>query len=303
MKIKCPFCGISATGYHRLASHWRGCSKNPYSMEDLSNSQMMKKLINECCNGNTKEIEAAIKEFAIRESEPAEDNNVEDNPSLNTTSFDLKDYFAAMPICREERQYACWLTSCLQNSESDVRKTVCEKFKKPYKIIQMHFEVSIMRDFWNACSLESRGEFNKKLLRFTKSEVPVENQYKHPNFWDSPPLMRWMMNAKPDIALLVEENGELRLYFIECKYQSGEDKYIDRTTSPNYLCSQCDVQKSILDFLCSDEEDFGLGIKFEGRKILSSDDIIKVRFVSGDMKPQHGWVGIPINKMKDELGI
>ena len=224
-------------------------------------------------------------------------------PSLNTTSFDLKDYFAENPVCREERQYAHWLACCLQNSESKTKQQICDVIGQVDRIVQIHFEVSMMRDLWNACSLDGRSEFNKKLFRFVKNEVLAENQYKHPNFWDSPPLMRWMMNAKPDIALLIEANRELRLYFIECKYQSGEDKYSDRTTSPIYRCSQCEVQEKISGFLCSDEEHFGLGIKFEGRKILSSDKIIKVKFVSGDINQQSEWVEVSIKKMRDELGI
>lgn len=312
-RIKCPFCDTYATGIHRLVRHIRGCPILSRAIGDVSLNKadlaqkrldhLQQKVVNP-------ELKAALSELLFSETQPLEDNRHEETSSYQVASFDLKDYFAENPVCREERQYAHWLACCLQNSESEMQKQICNIIGQVDRIVQTHFEVSMMRDLWNACSRHERIMFNNKLLRYCKREELDKNYDKHPNFWDSPPLMRWMMNAKPDIALLVQKQGEFWLYFIECKYKSKEDVYVERSTDQKFEKTQCDVQKAILNFLCGDDEASGLGIKFEGNKIKPGNDIIKVQFVDENERNQLGnynqagdCVQIPIRKLMIELGL
>lgn len=55
--------------------------------------------------------------------------------------------------------------------------------------------------------------------------------------------LREMMNSKPDIAVIYEDNGKHYLLFLECKFESRE------STSPRGA-SQTDIQWHIADFLC-----------------------------------------------------
>lgn len=97
---------------------------------------------------------------------------------------------------------------------------------------------------------------------------------KHINGWSGMekkyrnPLAKWMMNVKPDIALLLKRRGikrdEYRLHFIECKYTSGLDSYPalvgvkDKngkvTECRRLIGSQLQIQEMILEFLCKQME-------------------------------------------------
>lgn len=55
-------------------------------------------------------------------------------------------------------------------------------------------------------------------------------------------IAQCMMNAKPDIAIIYEEEGKVKLRFIECKFESGEGKYKNNI-------SQLQIQNYIGEFL------------------------------------------------------
>lgn len=56
--------------------------------------------------------------------------------------------------------------------------------------------------------------------------------------------IKYMMNSKPDIAVVCEKDGRKILRFIECKFESGESKYGDEP--------QTVIQSKIADFICND---------------------------------------------------
>lgn len=70
--------------------------------------------------------------------------------------------------------------------------------------------------------------------------------------------MKYMMNAKPDIAIIYREGvGETKkLLFLECKFESGESNYGKR--------EQTEIQYMIADFLCNETllDRYGNKIKF-----------------------------------------
>lgn len=53
-----------------------------------------------------------------------------------------------------------------------------------------------------------------------------------------------LMNVKPDIAVIFKIGGKLYLKFLECKFESSEDKYDGFTT-------QSEAQSMVGDFLCN----------------------------------------------------
>ena len=80
-------------------------------------------------------------------------------------------------------------------------------------------------------------------------------------------IVRAMMNAKPDLAVIYEDMGKRKLLFLECKYLSKEDDYsyyidinpeIDKNQKKGKI-QQTEVQAYIADFLCnySPEPDHG----------------------------------------------
>ena len=69
-------------------------------------------------------------------------------------------------------------------------------------------------------------------------------------------IVRAMMNAKPDLAVLYEEKDKRKLLFIECKYESYEDYYkyysnYDESEIEKEPISQTTIQGYIADFLCN----------------------------------------------------
>lgn len=66
--------------------------------------------------------------------------------------------------------------------------------------------------------------------------------------------VRWMMNAKPDIAVIyrIGESEQRVLMFLECKFESKEDYYLcnaEEKSEKNYY-KQTEIQWRIADFLC-----------------------------------------------------
>lgn len=98
---------------------------------------------------------------------------------------------------------------------------------------------------------------------------------KHINGWSGGsereyrnPVAKWMMNIKPDIALLLKRKGvkkdDYRLHFVECKYTSGMDVYpawigVSGEDGSIKECrklvlSQLELQDFVLEFLCNELE-------------------------------------------------
>lgn len=64
-------------------------------------------------------------------------------------------------------------------------------------------------------------------------------------------IIQCMMNAKPDIAVLYDYNGEKYLLFLECKFESGEVSYLNADDpAANPKISQRKIHWMIADFLC-----------------------------------------------------
>lgn len=105
-------------------------------------------------------------------------------------------------------------------------------------------------------------------------EVDMENPGfdlgKHINGWSGEeriyrnPLARWMMNVRPDMAVLLKRRGikrtELRMHWIDCHYLSGTDTYpavMGRydasgklTGCKKIICTKQQIEQYALEFLC-----------------------------------------------------
>ena len=93
---------------------------------------------------------------------------------------------------------------------------------------------------------------------------------KHINGWSGEervyrnPLARWMMNVRPDIAVLLKRRGikrtELRMHWIDCHYLNGTDTYpaiMGRYDASGKLsgckkiiCTKQQIEQYALEFLC-----------------------------------------------------
>lgn len=157
-----------------------------------------------------------------------------------------------------------------------------------------------MRDYWH----QNKIIFNNKLITYvnssrkgdrSNSSCPTssismnQNTEKHPNYWDVPsPTAKWMMNAKPDIGVIIENNGRYTLSFIECKYLSNEDRYKKCTT----LLTQTELQGKILDFICNN-----LKSKYNNH-CLQKGQVRLVRFSNNNKNNvSDGEIIVPINTL------
>lgn len=118
-------------------------------------------------------------------------------------------------------------------------------------------------------------------------EKPAFDMGKHMNGWSKEekiyrnPLARWMMNVRPDIALLLKRRGikrsEYRMQFVDCKYLDGMDNYpayigrFDATgkkvkACKKLICTKSQIERYVLEFLCEEctEEADTLGLQFFG---------------------------------------
>ena len=110
---------------------------------------------------------------------------------------------------------------------------------------------------------------------------------KHINGWNGAereyrnPIARWMMNVRPDIAVLLKRRGikrtELRMQYVDCRYLDGVDTYpvivgrMDEsgkkvTSCKRIICTKQQIERWMLEFLCdpvTDDMDT-LGIQFFG---------------------------------------
>ena len=176
-------------------------------------------------------------------------------------NLDLKNYLnGENSICREERQYALFLYNILAGQKEI---TIDEQV---YTIEQVCYEASFMRDFFNYLSDEEKIEFNKELMQFANkkdclmdmNEFDKKIFLHHINQWSKNeknkefvhPIAQFMMNAKPDISILVSKDNQYILHFIECKYVSTEGNYTKKIDGKKYHKKQTEIQKYILEFLC-----------------------------------------------------
>ncbi len=111
---------------------------------------------------------------------------------------------------------------------------------------------------------------------------------KHINGWSKPeriyrnPVARWMMNTKPDVALLLKRKGvkrpSYRLFMIECNYLSGEEVYpayvgvYDKTGEKlkecyHIICGKQAICDAVLGFMGrEDAEDVAMTYAAEGEE-------------------------------------
>ena len=221
-----------------------------------------------------------------------------------------------LSICREERQYALYLSNVLRYYDSPAKRAGEDmvEVEKIFKacgfkeegienivIENVYYEATFMRDFFERnrrielskqSSKHSKTEdvclqktftpstyiiknddssFNRKLLRFcwkkvkneeivfSDVEIPEMNygQNEIPEIYiEIKNLVQAMMNSKPDLAVIYHygENAEKKkLLFLECKFESSEDK-TDGDNGKKY--SQREIQGYIAEFLCNIENKY-----------------------------------------------
>lgn len=101
------------------------------------------------------------------------------------------------------------------------------------------------KESFNARLLEYLNEKNRCKLNHNSKEYNLGgkkikcNRERH-----NCTLAKSMMNSKPDIAVIYEEDRQKYLHFIECKFESGEDK--DKAGN-----KQTVIQWHIAEFLCN----------------------------------------------------
>ena len=181
-------------------------------------------------------------------------------------------------ICREERQYALFLYNILRKYHTPKKRNENSNVKNIFnacgipteaEIENVFYEATFMRDIFERqrrlelcqdpvisllskkCSPSKRKisksrSFNALLLKYVtgtdESYTGEENNLGANSGGND--LIREMMNATPDIAVVYRENTEKYLLFIECKFESYEKPY----KSGN---KQCDIQWRIAEFLCN----------------------------------------------------
>ena len=199
--------------------------------------------------------------------------NVVTTPSETVHDINLKEFIPA--VCREERQYAHYLATYL---EAKIVQSGTDGIQAVY------FEATFLRDIWQAKRKCKGGaeRFLKSLFHHAtkdETEKALDNHIcwdRHPNHWPgkcAPPLMTWMMNAKPDIAVIVKVGKVNRLWFLECKYESPEKKYGSEH-------SQTDIQAEIIKFLCGNgNNDFAVRFGGNDDERLEAGGVKIVQFV------------------------
>lgn len=110
---------------------------------------------------------------------------------------------------------------------------------------------------------EERKSFNQRLMEYVNGKGDygydlINDEYFHKymdyhlgsnfnpdeKYNDFFQEIKYLMNSKPDIAVVCKDASEnTYLKFIECKFESGESKYGDKT--------QTAIQNKIADFICN----------------------------------------------------
>ena len=212
-----------------------------------------------------------------------EDENkisAESTKNPNGVGYNLYHYISDELVCREERQFALYFANKLQSlgKNSPIRVQLENNpTDKPFlagsdEIIEVFYEAAIMRDYWHV----HKKSFNKLLFDYVtspktdllkescideamknKDDIFGKDNETHANGWKPPIyIARWMMNAKPDIGLIIKNDENYRLSFIECKYLSGEDEYKYKAPKSNITVKmkQTKLQEHILTFICGELE-------------------------------------------------
>lgn len=169
----------------------------------------------------------------------------------------------------------------------------CENLKK--RLLQKTFSPSICRP------TNKDNSFNAKLVQYVKGmDCPIsyageENNLGHNEIAcdelsdDEKRTIRYMMNAKPDIAVIYKENNRKKLLFLECKFESAECSYEGGDM-------QRDIQWKIAEFLCNHylKEEVGISDKMEKEK-----KSCLVKFVREGTQNTSGTDGIWIKDLID----
>lgn len=279
----CDKCKLEAHGFHRFWRHYAGAhlknigeeekaKKREELFKQVSQSQILKDVEPEISDADEK----LITEIGI---------STEESSCSKELELDLENYLSKGLFCREERQLVHLLLLELEkerksppaNGARHFKKSVCTELGlQKDKILDVFFEVTIMRDFHK----QKPVEFNKKLKAFI-NQVKNEDNWKdklsecdttdasitevnHPNYWSKPNVLaRWLVNAKPDFAVLESvDDNDISIKFFECKYESGIDTYVDPETG--FSLGQLDVQNLIIEFLVHAK------FKWGEKKIVSS---------------------------------
>jgi len=256
----------------------------------------------------------------INNFEPQEENeklitNGVNGERKQLVKYDLKKFIGNN--CREERQYALYLAYALEKQSDNLKKIVKQKkdkydFLKNHEIEEVFYEATLMRDHW----YQDRERFNKALWEYVKAK-PDKNEKKwpinkdkmqniknHANYWPESyahPLARWMMNAKPDIAVISCNNYEdYYLSFIECKYSSRQDTYRYSDHNIIYELPQLKVQQHILRFLCSLKHQENNNSKLVyGEKELKEGEVLLVQFKGESERQKNIEIGYDTEDLKE----
>jgi len=258
---------------------------------------------------STDELDNRCKDYLIKKTKEHLFNLQEDDVSNATTDYlqtetsdciNLVDYLCTdRPVCREERQYALLLANCLKMNHSN---TVKRLLFGESRVLEVFYEATILRDYW----FRSKGLVNNKLWNYISKKTGdvqtdlYQSTSRHPNYWlenMKHPYAMWMMNTKPDIAVLWENSQETYLSFIECKYLSDLDEYTYLTAEKAIVKSQLEIQEYILDFLCNE-----LKIKYtvdDVEDYVRCGDVKLARFISTNIKKDEKEIEIKISDLLD----
>ena len=181
----------------------------------------------------------------------------------NKICCDIENYISDKDsICREERQYALFLCNVLRyykRSDGKV-KNIFDACGIPSgaEIENVFYEAAFMRDYFHKSRDDKKDSFNKKLISFvsdkkfeyTGDEINLgRNKFECKDLpKDKMYTAKWMMEAKPDLAVIYKKENEKYLLFIECKFESGESIY----KAEDFSLSQRQIQWKIAQFLCKE---------------------------------------------------
>lgn len=134
----------------------------------------------------------------------------------------------------------------------------------------------------------SPNEFYDIDKELNREDLPFDAG-KHINGWNGAerefrnPIARWMMNVRPDIAVLLKRRGikrtELRMHYVDCRYLDGVDTYpaiVGRMDADGkkvksckrIVCTKQQIERWALEFLCetpSEEYTDTLGLQLWGQ--------------------------------------
>ncbi len=194
----------------------------------------------------------------------------------NEKKYDIKSFIEDdHSICREERQYAVFLYAILRKYKKFTQREGKEYVEKIFEacglkgdkieIENVFYEATFMRDFFARIREDGEDSFNSKLIGYLYKENPdtiksweieernlgrwlagCRDKLKEKGPKIDPQKLQYMMNAKPDIAVIYHEGGKRKLLFLECKFESGESYYGEGDDR----ISQTRVQGMVAEFLC-----------------------------------------------------